>query len=138
LKPTLFSPTLDGLERVLDLRSRQHALVSTNIANANTPEFRARRIDFRAALDRLSAEGLSADTGSSVKTPTGPVSPGGDATMADVDLEAPVAWAQNGNSVHVEEEMVILSENNLLYNATAEIISRKLGGLLYAASDGGK
>ncbi len=138
MKPTLFSPTLSGLERVLDLRTRQHALVSTNIANANTPEFRARRIDFRAALDRLSAEGLSQDLGGPVKTPTAPTVMGGDDALADVTLEAPAAWSQNGNFVRVEEEMVILSENNLLYNATAEVLSRKLAGLLYAASDGGK
>ena len=37
-----------------------------------------------------------------------------------------------------EEEMVVLAENNLLYNATVEVLKRRLGMLEYAASDGGR
>lgn len=138
MKPALFDPILNGLERVLDLRTRQQALVSTNIANANVPSFRGRRIDFRAALDRLQDDGLAPANGDGVRTPTLPRAPGGDDIEPLIETMDPVAWAQDGNSVHVEEEMVILSENNLLYNATTEVVIRKLGMIAYAASDGGK
>ena len=52
-------------------------------------------------------------------------------------LDAP-AWSEDGNSVNPEEEMVVLAENNLLFNATTEILNRRLGMLEYAASDGGR
>ena len=38
----LFDGMYNGLEQVLDLRNRQHSLTATNLANANTPGFRAR------------------------------------------------------------------------------------------------
>ena len=46
----LFDGVYDGLEQVLDLRSRQHALTATNLANANTPGYRAKELDFDELL----------------------------------------------------------------------------------------
>ena len=63
---------------------------------------------------------------------------GASSSSPPVDTIKAQAWSQDGNSVKAEEEMVILAENNLLYNATVEVLKRRLGMLEYAASDGGK
>ena len=52
-------------------------------------------------------------------------------------IEAP-AWSEDGNSVNAEQELMTLAANNLQFNATVEVLSRQLGLLEYAASDGGK
>ena len=46
----LFDPMLSGLVQVLDLRQQQHGLTATNLANADTPGFEAKVLDFDDAL----------------------------------------------------------------------------------------
>ena len=48
----IFGPTYDLLGKVLDLRSQRHILVSSNIANADTPRYKAVHIKFEDELKR--------------------------------------------------------------------------------------
>lgn len=130
----IFDAKLAGLRQILDLRMQQHGLVSGNLANANTPEFEAKRVDFKAALDRVLTGGNTNELRRASDRHFG----GLDAGPAPTEtIEAP-AWSEDGNSVNPDEEMFVLMENNLLFNATVEAMSRKLALLEYAASDGGK
>ena len=47
----LFDATFTGLNQVLDLRQKQHALSATNLANVDTPGFHASYINFDTILD---------------------------------------------------------------------------------------
>ena len=49
----LFSANLGNLQQVLNLRLQQHGLGSSNLANANTPGYKAQRIDFERALSSV-------------------------------------------------------------------------------------
>ena len=123
-----------GLGQVLDLRSAQHALTATNLANADTPGFEARFIPF----DRVLGEAM--DTGDSLgmkRTHELHVAgAGGDPDNPEVEkLDAP-PWATDGNSVVLERESVRLSENALLFNSVATGLSRRMAMMRYAASDG--
>jgi flagellar basal-body rod protein FlgB len=130
----IFDSTYSTVRKVLDLRMKQHGLSTANLANQDTPQFKARRIDFKSAFDRVLLEDSSAsmrltDSRHIDALPTG---------AARVEtLEAP-AWAEDGNSVNREEEMAVMVSNNLVFNATVEALSRKLALLKYAASDGGR
>lgn len=132
----LFDPVLSRLQNSLDLRLKQQGLVSSNIANSNTPGYHAQRVDFKAAFDRVFSEGL--ESGPMMRAARGRHMLPEDSESAPVRTIKPQAWAEDGNSVNAEEEMVILAENNLLYNATIEVLKRRLGMLEYAASDGGR
>lgn len=130
----IFDSKLAGLRQILDLRMQQHGLVSANLANANTPEFEAKRVDFKGALDRVMSNGTAGD----LRRTAGRHFEGLDAGSAPTEtIEAP-AWSEDGNSVNPDQEMFVLMENNLLFNATVEAMNRKLALLEYAASDGGK
>ncbi len=134
----IFNPTLAGLRRTLDLRMQQHGLTSANLANADTPEFKAKHVDFKAAFERIFADG--GDGGVSMRRAnarhlSGITDDGG--AVPVVEQDAP-AWSQDGNSVNADHEMAALAQNNILYNATIDAMSRKLALLEYAASDGGK
>jgi len=132
----LFNPVFQQLQSTLDLRLKQHGLVSSNIANANTPGYLAKRINFHKAFSRLMAD--SSQSTAAMRNSSAGHMEGVSSSSPPVDTIKAQAWSQDGNSVKAEEEMVILAENNLLYNATVEVLKRRLGMLEYAASDGGK
>ena len=56
----LFNPVFSRLQQTLDLRLKQHGLVSSNIANANTPGYEAQRINFHKAFSQMMAGGPEA------------------------------------------------------------------------------
>jgi len=132
----LFNPVFSKLQQTLDLRLKQHGLVSSNIANANTPGYQAQRINFHKAFSRLMSNASA--NAASMRNSSGRHTGGSASSDVPIDTIKAQAWSQDGNSVNAEEEMVILAENNLLYNATVEVLKRRLGMLEYAASDGGR
>lgn len=131
----LFNPLLGNLQQVLSVRLRQHGLSASNIANSSTPEYKAERVDFTSAFNRIFDAKSTAVA--MQRTDARHMSAGGGADVPTNTLAAP-AWSEDGNSVNPEEEMMILAENNLQFNATVEVLSRQLALLEYAASDGGK
>jgi flagellar basal-body rod protein FlgB len=107
--------TVAPLTRGLEHRTRRHAATAANIANADTPGYRAVDVSFRSALERA---GLSlARTnprhlqGSRPPPPSDLVLVGG-------------ASRRDGNDVDVDREMVELARNQIEYR----FLARALGG----------
>ncbi len=128
----LFDSALGGLHQVLDLRSQQHALTATNLANADTPGFKAKHLDFEHALSDAMDRGGRL---SMQRTEAHHIDAGGALDPHVVELE-PNAWATDGNSVLPEQETARLQENALMYRAVSTGLSKKLALLKFAASDG--
>src|ERR1039458_10276571 len=107
----LFDVTTRGLEASLDLRLQRHNLTTSNIANAETPGYHAKKIDFE---DRLAA---AINGGHDVNTkPLG----AGNSSLANSALDKvegdiydnPDGETNNDmNTVDVEKEMATLAEN---------------------------
>ncbi|MCB2064142.1 MAG: flagellar basal body rod protein FlgB [Novosphingobium sp.] len=102
----------------LELRSQRMGLLASNIANAATPGYKARDIDFAAALEARMG-GDSADQAVN------------DATRYRV----PTMPSLDGNTVELQAEQVAFSENAVGYAATlsfirsrAETLSRAMKG----------
>lgn len=110
----------DGIERVLDLRSAQHMLTASNLANADTPGYLAQEIPFDELLGDVVR---AAERGDSV--PTGEVR----------TLEAPPG-SLDGNSVSPERESVRMTSNSVMFDTLAAGMSRRMALLSYAATDG--
>jgi flagellar basal-body rod protein FlgB len=129
----LFDRLYSGLNNVLDIRSQQHALSATNLANAETPGYKARFIPFEAVLEDAVMNTDSMAMNRSVSAHYEGV---GSVSNPEVqEIEAP-PWVENGNSVFAEREMARLSSNSLLYGAVTRGLSTRLSILRYAASDG--
>ena len=128
----MFDPMLSGLVKVLDLRQQQHALTATNLANADTPGFEARVLDFddalKQAVDTRPVEKMR-------KTHAAHMDPNGNIEAPIRRIEA-TPWSVDGNSVLAEREMARLQENSLMYRSVAQGLSRRLAVLKYAANDG--
>jgi len=125
---------MGGLQRVLDLRSQQHGLTASNLANADTPGFLAKYIPF----DEVLAEAVGANEARGLERTHEAhlAAPGADPGELEIqEMEAP-PWAVDGNSVIAERETTKLAENALLYGGVSKGLGRRLAMLRYAASDG--
>jgi flagellar basal-body rod protein FlgB len=132
----LFDKTTQALQTSLHMRKLRHDLTSANIANAETPGYHAKKMDFEEALARaLDTDGmnsLSSTHGDHIALGTVSASK----TRPDV-YENPEGEINNdGNTVDTEKEMSQLAENTILYKAALQLINKKMAALKYAASEG--
>ena len=125
----IFSDTITTLAKSLNLRSIQHKALSSNIANMDTPNYKAVELDVAQKMDKNkgSVPGLPL-----VRTRAGHL-PFRSDRAEHVKLKAVKAPAYSlrgdGNTVDIDRTMGKLAENTLLYNATAQLISKKFKGL---------
>ena len=123
----LFGGTMPLLEKTLDLTELNHKLISSNIANEETPGYKARSIDFESELKRQ----MNGTSMSLARTDKGhlPLSNGSLSTEAVIKLKQGSAEGLDGNSVTLEEEMVKMSENSLKHEIALTFMNKKLKGL---------
>lgn len=132
----VFDRTLEGLAKSLDLRSQQQTIISSNIANSDTPGYQAQTLDFEGAL----AKALTVDDKLPLERSNARhIGSGGevDDIQGEVYNQINDVVREDGNTVDRDEEMTNLFQNQLLYNAAADLVKKKLGMLKYAISDGG-
>jgi len=123
----LFDKNIDLMSRSLDLSLLRHTVISDNIANAETPFFKARKVDFEGALQRaVEAQEVGFEPGER-----------GIASVMPTIYEDPEAEVgQNLNSVDMDREMAALTKNDVKYSATTQSISKKFAMLKYAIGEG--
>lgn len=115
-------------EQALYLGSRRSQILAANLANADTPNYKARDIDFRAALQQATA----GQGGPLLVTNPEHIQPGQGASDGDVLYRQPQQPAIDGNTVEPQVEMAQFMENALHYEASLSFISNKFQGLLRA------
>ncbi len=128
-----FDHALGLHESALLLRERRAGVLAANLANADTPQFKARDLDFRAALNAAGyadAGGglpLSTTQGTHLSGPGGSAGPQG-----ALRYRNPLAPALDGNTVDVQVEQAAFAENAVRYQATLTFINSRLRGLMTA------
>ncbi len=134
----VFDKTTDALGASLDLRLLRHNVTASNIANAETPGYKAKKVDFEEALTRaIDHEGLGKAHTSSQEhflMGQGAIS----RARADVYDNPDVNVTNDGNTVDMERELSTLAENSILYKAALQLINKKLGAMRYAVTEGGR
>jgi flagellar basal-body rod protein FlgB len=132
----IYKGTFQLLERAMDLRSTKHNVVMSNIANMDTPNYKAFDVIIEEEMEKTKGSG---DTTSVKKTHQMHLS-GRNGSMGDVrptlEETAQTTLRQDGNTVDIDREMAKLSENNLMYDALAQVISKKFQGLKDAIKGG--
>ena len=132
----LFEPIVSTLERTLDVRQAQHALTASNLANADTPHYKAQEIPVREVLDGEWTAGDIELTRTDARHLDASGVQGANETLFPVrTLEAP-PWSLDGNSVVLERETARLISNSISYSGVSLGLSRKLAALKFASSDG--
>lgn len=134
----IFDKTTSALNASLGLRHLKHNVISSNIANAETPGYHAKKLDFEDALARaLDTEGLrgmSTSDGNHFAVGGGSIGK----VRPDIYENPDGAVNNDGNTVDLEKEMSNLAENATLYKAAIQLINKKLAAIKYAATDGGR
>ncbi|MBK6980925.1 MAG: flagellar basal body rod protein FlgB [Betaproteobacteria bacterium] len=113
------SETLQFQARALELRSERQSLIAANIANADTPGYKAVDADFAAALRRATA----------------PASPGtkpAQARLLSAEIhERPAAQAaRDANTVDMDAERARFAENAVRYEAALKTLNHQVKALL--------
>ncbi|MBI2522150.1 MAG: flagellar basal body rod protein FlgB [Bdellovibrio sp.] len=118
--------TLKALGTSLNFRQMRQDLLSANVANAETPGYRAKRLEFEAALSRA----LDVDGEQSMTTEDDrhyDVGGGGFASVEPEIYEDPNGIVtENGNNVNVDQELALMAENKILYDASIQLLNKKL------------
>jgi flagellar basal-body rod protein FlgB len=124
--------TLKALTTALNFREMRQEVISSNVANANTPGYKAKTIDFEQALARA----LDVDGQMQMNVTDGRhhnVGNGGFNNLEPEIYDDPNGVvSENGNTVDVESEMARMAENKLMYDALVQLINKKMGIMKYA------
>jgi flagellar basal-body rod protein FlgB len=122
---TTFRDTIGLHANALILRETRNEVLASNIANAATPNFKARDFDFEMALRQATAGGpLRQTDGRHVSSATGI-----DGTMG---YRVPVTESLDGNTVEPGVEQMEFSENTLRYQTSLQLLNRRISGLMTA------
>ncbi|WP_413558766.1 flagellar basal body rod protein FlgB [Bdellovibrio sp. HCB209] len=132
----IFDKTINGLATSMRMRQLRNNVTSSNIANAETPGYHAKKMDFEEALSRsMNMDGMnSLSTSSGDHFALGGVSVA--KTRPDIYENPEGAVNNDGNTVDLEKEMSALSENAIMYKTALQLINKKMAALKYAASEG--
>ena len=127
-------------ETALSLRSQRQQLLASNIANADTPNYKARDIDFTAALQGALARNTPP---AGVLKATSPHHIGGAAGNPDilpngtpVQYRGTVQGAVDGNTVDMDVERNQFTDNAIRYEAGISLINSQIRGLMAAIQGG--
>jgi len=130
-----FDTTMSLLQKVLDLRTRNQEVISSNIANAETPGYSASSFEFEDQLKNAMHGGSL--TPVATKENHISITPASIAQVrGDIIINRDKTGIGDENSVSVDQEMVSLAENQILYEAAITMLNKKLSIIKYAANDG--
>jgi flagellar basal-body rod protein FlgB len=140
-------PMIEALNRFLDVNVARHKLIASNLANVDTPNYRARDLDFRAEMARHvfgSGPGGSEFGG-------GEYGGGGDGGLSYASFSptltptfAPVSRPvrglverPDGNDVSVERESLLMAETQMRFNLGIQLLKDEFHGIAQAINSGG-
>jgi flagellar basal-body rod protein FlgB len=138
----LFSKTIQILGKSVDLRVQNQNLIASNIANAETPNYIPRQLDFESQLrEAVKKPAMSSGSGNGVSHPAHfPLrqigSPGIAQVQGEVKAKPAATPGRDGNAVEMENEMGAMMQNQVLFNASAQLLAKKFEGLKSAIREG--
>jgi flagellar basal-body rod protein FlgB len=104
------------VEKALGIRSFYHKVLSGNIANVETPNYKEKDIDFFNEIQKQMAGSSNIE----VREKTD------DDGMNSID----------GNTVNIEKQMVKMTENSMIYNSLIQVITKKFSMMRYMINEG--
>ena len=128
--PISFERAFSVHDDALLLRGRRASILASNIANVDTPNYKARDIDFGATLRSVSMRQQESVTLAS--THRNHIAPQSSFTQPALMYRNPLHPALDGNSVDAHVEQAKFAENAMLYQASFTFLNGKVNGLMKA------
>jgi flagellar basal-body rod protein FlgB len=129
----LIDNALSFHQTALDVQTRRQQMLASNIANADTPGYKARDIDFRAALTNVLGERagpLPLATSSARHLPAAAAMP----FETYIGYRRETQSSVDGNTVNMDVERAAFAENSVHYEASITFINGLLRGMRTAIS----
>ncbi|KXZ39761.1 flagellar basal-body rod protein FlgB [Alkalithermobacter thermoalcaliphilus JW-YL-7 = DSM 7308] len=117
------------LSKALDMYSKRNQLLSNNIANANTPNYKRKDIKFNQILTRY-------QTQRGYITNEKHIEIGKNSGEFKIYTDKNTKTRLDGNNVDIDVEMAELSKNSIAYNTVAQQISNSFRRIKYAITEG--
>ncbi|HIJ81955.1 MAG TPA: flagellar basal body rod protein FlgB [Desulfuromonadales bacterium] len=135
----IFSSTVDLLHKSVDLRAKNQNLIAANIANAETPGYTPKTLMFDQELQSAMKNRKSGQNPIAAPHPRHfPV--GGGSSLQSVTgkvVETPAKTpGRDGNSVELENEMGKMVDNQIMFNVSVQLLTKKFEGLRSAIREG--
>lgn len=111
------TPLLQRMERLLDMASLRQSLVSSNIANVDTPGYRTRDIDFEKEMQRAAA------------------APGATPQPAVREING-LIQRPDGNNVSIDRETMLLAQTQLQFQTGVALLKQEFKRLVIAITEG--
>ena len=110
----------------LKLRAQRARLLANNLANADTPNFKARDFDFRSALQQATQEkAQQPDVTHAAHIPLT-----GNPAARALQYRIPTQPSLDGNTVDTEVEQAKFADNAIRYQASLQFLSSRISGLI--------
>ena len=133
----IFSQTVSILEKALNLRSKKHNVIASNIANMDTPDYKAFDIVIEKELQKVSGGKTSVSLNQTNKAHMQSRRSKAEGISVQIDDTQGLSLRGDGNTVDIDKQMANMAENTLKFNAAAQMIHKKFQGLK-SAIQGGK
>lgn len=117
-----------------DLRTQRHQVLASNVANADTPHFKARDFDFQQAMQKAMANIPTPGNLSLSTTSAGHIAASAAAPAAHLQYRGSVQGAVDGNTVDMDVERGQLADNAIQYQILTQLISDEFKGMRTALS----
>lgn len=131
----ILDSTVGALNTSLNLRLMNQNVISSNIANADTPEYKAKRMEFERAF--RNTLGVGEDLNLKTSSPKHQAPRDMDPVRPEIYEVTDGVYSLNGNTVDRGAEMSKMAENQIMYDASVELLRKKLGMMRYGITEGG-
>ena len=117
----------------LKVQSKRMEVLATNLANVDTPNYKAQDIDFKTALAQAGAPGAALPLATTTSNQIGNSATSGDIdTSGALKYRVPLAPSLDGNTVDAQMEQAAFADNTVRYQATLTFLSGSLKDLMTA------
>ena len=126
-------------ESALSLRAQRQQVLASNIANADTPNYKARDIDFASAMASATAKGTGAASGMATTAANQLAQPNDGSTLPDgtpLLYRKPVQGSADGNTVDMDMERNQFADNGIRYEAGISMINQQIRNIMAAIQSG--
>jgi flagellar basal-body rod protein FlgB len=121
--------SMDFQAQALELQAERGRVLASNIANADTPNYKARDFNFQQALAAATgggSAGVAAPVSVAVTQPGHMRAPAGAAGAPALLYRAPLQNSVDGNTVDLDVERANFAENSVRYEATLRFINGQI------------
>ncbi|EOT5497798.1 flagellar basal body rod protein FlgB [Citrobacter koseri] len=125
-------------QEALNLRAQRQEVLAANIANADTPRYQARDMDFASELKKVMVRGREETGGIALKLTSAQHIPAQTVASPSVDLlyRIPDQPSLDGNTVDMDRERTQFADNSLKYQTGLTVLGGQIKGMMNVLQGG--